>query len=111
MGWLGNEGEENEWEGCWKGGKRGQIKHCSISAKQPAFYRSRNKQERMEREMAGKKYQPGGGGGTEDIVKIIRVRHTPQVHGEAFTANLSLTEKFITGHNFFFLIPKTYLGE
>lgn len=87
--------------GVLEGGKRGQIKHCSISAKQPAFYRSRNKQEQMEREMAGKKYLPWGvGGGTEDIVEIIRVRHTPQVHGETFSANLSLTEKFITAHNF-----------
>lgn len=76
----GDEGEENEREGCREGGKRGQIKHCSISAKQPAFYRSRNKQGQMEREMAGRIPALGGGrrgeGGTEDIVKIIRVRHT-----------------------------------
>lgn len=30
--------------GCLKGEKRGQIKHCSNSVKQPAFYRDRNKQ-------------------------------------------------------------------
>lgn len=68
MGWWGTEGKEKEWEGCLKGGKRGQIKHCSISAKQPAFYRSRNKQERMERGMAGKKYLPWGGRGLQRIL-------------------------------------------
>lgn len=46
--------EEGEWEGRLRGGKRGQIKHCSISAKQPAFYRGRNKQEEMEGEMASR---------------------------------------------------------
>lgn len=54
--------------GVLEGGKRGQIKHCSISAKQPAFYRSRNKQEQMEREMAGKKYLPWGVGGVQRIL-------------------------------------------
>lgn len=80
--------------GGLKGGKRGQIKHCSISAKQPAFYRDRNKQEKMEREIAGKKNLPLGV--AEDIVEIIRVRHTLEVHGERFISNLSLTVKFIT---------------
>lgn len=38
----------------------------------------------------------GGVVGKEDIVKIIRLRHTLQVHGERFTASLSLAVKFIT---------------
>lgn len=88
--------------GGLKRGKRGQIKHCSISAKQPAFYRGRNKQEEMEREIAGKKNLPLGV--AEDIVEIIRVRHTLQVHGERFTSNLSLTVKFITEWPVFALI-------
>lgn len=80
--------------GGLKGGKRGQIKHCSISAKQPAFYRDRNKQGKTEREItAGKNLPPGA---AEDIVEIIRVRHTLEVHAERFISNVSLTVRFIT---------------
>lgn len=83
-------GREKSGRGVGREG-RGQIKHCSISAKQPAFYRSRNNQQRMEREMAGRKICPGEGwGGAEGIVKIIRVRHTSaRVRGETFRGNLS----------------------
>lgn len=76
-----------------KGGKRGQIKHCSISAKQPAFYKNRKKQDRMGREIRGKNLPLGV---AEDIVEIIRVRHTLEVHSQRFISNLSLTVKFIT---------------
>lgn len=90
----GRKKEKKKSESGLKGGKRGQIKHCSISVKQPAFYRDRNKQERMEREITGKKNLPLGA--AEDIVEIIRVRHTLEVHSERFISNLSLTVKFIT---------------
>lgn len=56
----GRKKEKKRRESGLKGGKRGQIKHCSISVKQPAFYRDRNKQERMEREITGKKICPWG---------------------------------------------------
>lgn len=49
----------------------------------------------MEREIRGKKKNLPLGV-AEDIVEIIRVRHTLEVHGERFISNLSLTEKFIT---------------
>lgn len=38
-------------------------------------------------------------GVAEDIVEIIRVRHTLQVHGQRFTSYLSLTVKFITSRS------------
>lgn len=56
----GGKKKKKRRESGLKGGKRGQIKHCSISVKQPAFYRDRNKQERMEREITGKKICPWG---------------------------------------------------
>lgn len=90
----GQRGEENEWrEG--KERKKRADKALQYFSKATSILQGQKQTGEDGERNSRKKNLPLGV--AEDIVKIIRVRHTLQVHGERFTSNLSLTVKFITG--------------